>query len=120
MVESLRSYADGWRQRACREARFVAAWRRAVETRLPAVVTTLARDFAVTRVTLFGSFARGEAAPGSDMDLLVEGLPMERLIDATARAERILREVSVDLVPADHVHPALAERARQEGKVLYG
>jgi predicted nucleotidyltransferase len=120
MVESLRSYADGWRQRASREARVVADWRRTVETGLPAVVTMLVRDFAVTRVTLFGSFACGEAAPGSDMDLLVEGRAMARLINATARAESILREVSVDLVPVDQAHPALEERARQEGKVLYG
>jgi len=45
---------------------------------------------------------------------------MERLIDATVRAERILREVRVDLVPADRARPWVAERARTDGSVLYG
>ncbi|MEJ2389185.1 MAG: nucleotidyltransferase domain-containing protein [Chromatiaceae bacterium] len=120
MVEPLASYVDGWRERTQQAARDVAVWRRSVEDRVPSVVSMLVRDFAVTRVTLFGSFSRGEAAPGSDLDLLVEGLAMERLIDATVRAERILREVRVDLVPADRARPWVAERARTDGSVLYG
>ena len=40
-----------------------------------AVVRTACEGGGVARVDLFGSVARGEARPGSDVDLLVEFLP---------------------------------------------
>ena len=80
----------------------------------------LAEDFRVTRVLLFGSLARGTARPESDVDLLVEGLPFERLIEATVRADRLLAEASADLVPADRVRPEVLTRALAEGILLHG
>lgn len=80
----------------------------------------LAEDFGATRVLLFGSLARGTATPRSDVDLLIAGLPFERLIEATVRADRLLAEASADLVPADRVRPEILARALAEGIVLHG
>lgn len=80
----------------------------------------LAADFGVTRVVLFGSIARGTARPESDVDLLVEGLPIERLIEATVRADRLLAEASAELVPAERVRPEVLTRALAEGILLHG
>ena len=38
----------------------------------------LARDFGVTRVAVFGSYARGEQREDSDVDVLVEGPAVHR------------------------------------------
>jgi len=80
----------------------------------------LAEDFGATRVLLFGSLARGTAGPTSDVDLLVDGLSLERLIDVTARADRLLAEANADLVPADRVRPEVLTRALAEGILLHG
>lgn len=80
------------------------------------------------RVILFGSHARGEAAPGSDLDLLV----IERDIESR-RAERVrlrgaLRGlgVPIDLVVLSERHVeewgevegTMVEAALREGRVL--
>lgn len=80
----------------------------------------MAEDFGATRVLLFGSLARGTAGPESDVDLLVDGLPLERLIEATARADRLLAEANADLVPGDRVRPEVLTRALAEGILLHG
>lgn len=116
----LSSYAAGWRARERASREHDAAWRSRIEARLAQVVRMLAEDFGATRILLFGSLARGTATQESDVDLLVEGLPLERLIEATVRANRLLAEASVDLVPADRIRPEVLTRALAEGVVLHG
>jgi predicted nucleotidyltransferase len=116
----LSSYVAGWHARERAREHEAAQWRTRVQARLPQVARMLAEDFGVTRVLLFGSLARGAAGPESDVDLLVEGLPLERLIEATVRADRLLAEASADLVPADRVRPEVLTRALAEGTLLHG
>jgi predicted nucleotidyltransferase len=116
----LSSYAAGWLARERARAQEQAAWRARIEGRLPQVVQLLAEDFGATRVLLFGSLARGTVGPTSDVDLLVDGLSLERLIDATVRADRLLAEANADLVPADRVRPEVLTRALAEGILLHG
>jgi predicted nucleotidyltransferase len=70
------------------------------------ILKTLARDkpelqrqFKVSKMALFGSYARGDQQPNSDVDILVEVDPSIGL-DFVTLAERIeqLLGVSVDLV----------------------
>jgi predicted nucleotidyltransferase len=75
-------------------------------------------DFGANRVLLFGSLARGKARPGSDVDLLVDGLAMVDLIRATVRAERLLEEAPIDLVPLASARPEIRGRAESEGRVI--
>ena len=118
--ESLDSYVQGWRERCSREAEAAADWRERMRVRIEAVVKMLVRDYGVTRAILFGSFARGEAVPGSDVDLLISGLEPGRLIDATVAAERILTDAYVDLVPVQLARPTVRARAEQEGVRIHG
>jgi len=76
------------------------------------ILKTLARDkpelqkrFKVSRMALFGSYARGDQLPGSDVDILVEVDPSIGL-DFVTLAERIekLLGVSVDLVSSRAVN----------------
>jgi hypothetical protein len=52
----------------------------------------LARDFGVTRLALFGSYARGEQRDGSDVDVVVEVAPSIGLkfVDLAERIEALL------------------------------
>ncbi len=116
----LSSYAAGWLARERARHKNQARWRARIEARLPGVARMLAEKFDATRVLLFGSVARGAARPESDVDLLVEGLPMERVIEATVRADRLLAEASADPVPADRARPEVLTRALAEGILLHG
>ena len=52
----------------------------------------LAREFGIQRLALFGSYARGDAAEGSDVDVLVEVDPSLglRFVDLAERIETML------------------------------
>jgi uncharacterized protein len=69
----------------------------------------LREQFGVESLALFGSLARDEACPGSDVDLLVEFASPITLFDLVAlqqHLERCLGVPRVDLVPRDSIYPA--------------
>ncbi|MGM0578041.1 MAG: nucleotidyltransferase family protein [Myxococcota bacterium] len=116
----LSSYVDGWRERARVEQERAAAWRVEVRRRVEEAAQMLAERFGVRRVVLFGSLVRGEAGPGSDVDLLVEGLSSEDFLDAAVVVDRVLSDVTVDLVPRQWARPEVLKRALAEGIVIHG
>lgn len=93
---------------------------------LKAVAQQLARAVGARTVVLFGSRARGDAAEGSDADLLYI-LPDEADVLALASAAEIAvwpRPWPLDLVPMRESQwktgaSSLARRAAREGIVLY-
>lgn len=69
----------------------------------------LRAQYGVESLALFGSTARDEAGPDSDVDVLVEfGRPitMFDLVAVQQYLERCLGVDRVDLVPRDSVYPA--------------
>lgn len=96
---------------------------------LPTIIERIVRGFDPVRIILFGSYARGEARPGSDVDLLVvlpqvtnkrqaaiairralNGVPVSKDIIVTTPEEIALRGDVIGLV----LRPAL-----REGEVVY-
>src|SRR3954467_4242308 len=77
-------------------------------SRLRALLPVLRREFPLRRMAVFGSVARGEAAQGSDIDILVDVDPSIDLEFVTL-AERLETELGrkVDLVSRRGVKPAL-------------
>jgi len=78
------------------------------------------RKLGASRVRLFGSVARGEDGPQSDIDLLVDVDPEVGLFALgrmRAEAERILHAV-VDIVPANSLKPDVAEQVLAEAITL--
>lgn len=67
----------------------------------------LAREFGVRRLALFGSYARGDARPSSDVDVLVEVDPSIglRFVDLADRIEAALG-VRADVVSRRAISPA--------------
>lgn len=86
--------------------------------RARAAARWLVERHGVRRVWLFGSLAWGEAHPGSDVDLLVEGLRLEGWSEACADVEEKVG-TAVDLVRVEEATPGLPERVIREGWVLH-
>ena len=77
------------------------------------------RGHGVKKAVLFGSYARGEAQPGSDIDILVEfskpvGLKLFRIQRELSEMFGVKVEVGTELSP--HV----MENVKQEAKVIVG
>ncbi len=73
-------------------------------------------ELGIRSLDIFGSVARGEAAPGSDVDLLVEfdrPIGLFHFFRAQRRLEQILG-CRVDLVMRDAVRPQLRDRIFRE------
>ena len=76
---------------------------------------TLRNRFGVKSLGLFGSIARGEASPGSDVDILVEfnAPSFDHYMDLKFYLEERLGR-PVDLVLKGSLKPALRERILRE------
>jgi uncharacterized protein len=100
------------------------------EDQIRAAVAILVREAQPERVILFGSYARGEAQPDSDLDLLVVERDVQHQQAEMARLRRALSplRIPVDLLVTDlaRLSSSWAEfpgsylyDALREGKVLY-
>ena len=69
-----------------------------------------------TEVYLFGSHARGDATPSSDVDFAVRGMPPEHFYRAVGEACSAV-SVPVDIVDLDETGPAL-DCLKQHGDFL--
>lgn len=73
-----------------------------------------------TKVAIFGSYARGEEKPESDIDVLVE-FPETKGLLTMVRIERELSEflgIKVDLLTERSISPYLIEGIKKEAKVI--
>jgi uncharacterized protein len=74
----------------------------------------------VQNLRVFGSVARGEDGPDSDVDLLVD-LPPGLSLFGLGRAEADLQAIlgtHVDLIPAADLKPGVRERAERDQVAL--
>ena len=83
--------------------------------RIAGVRRELSERFTVIRIGVFGSFARGDEGPESDVDIIVELAEptFDHYMDLKFRLEEVLQR-SVDLVIADTVKPRLKAIIEQE------
>jgi len=90
------------------------------DTVLPMLV-----PFGLKRLAVFGSYARGDDTPDSDIDLLVEfeDPPRKKLgLLEWVRLEREMGEKlgrKVDLVPAEGVKPRMRPSIEEDMRVVY-
>ncbi len=93
------------------------------------VTKTIVERFRPKRIMVFGSHARGEAGPDSDLDLFIEMDTARRLPERTIEVSEAfgLRPWPMDIVvytPEEvrrlrHVSGTLLSVIEKEGKVLY-
>ena len=78
--------------------------------------------YGIAELAVFGSVARGDATPTSDVDLLYVLLPGARLGFAIDDLEDELAELfgrRVDLVARKAVHPLLRADVEEQARTLY-
>lgn len=77
--------------------------------------------YGAKKVAVFGSYARGDEKPKSDIDILVEFSQRKSLLEHV-KIERELSEslgIKVDLLTEKAISPYLIDRIRNEMKVIY-
>lgn len=85
------------------------------EERMHRAVEAL-RGFGARRVLLFGSFLNAPDK-ANDVDLAVEGIPLNRLLEANVAAYEILK-VPLDLVSREE-NPEFFDIVATRGKILF-
>ncbi len=90
-------------------------------TELPATqILEIAQGYGVSNVRVFGSRARGDALPASDLDLLVSFSPGTSLFDVIG-FEQDLEELlgfRVEAVSEKALHPLIKDRVLAEARPL--
>lgn len=86
------------------------------------VITRLLKKEGAKKIAVFGSYARQEATPLSDIDIMVEFTERKTLLELVI-IERELSEklgIKVDLVTEKFISPYLIEGIKAQMKVIYG
>lgn len=78
------------------------------------------KRFNAANPRVFGSVARGEDRPDSDLDILVDALPGTTLFDLGGLLEELsaLLGVEVDVVTSGGLRPDIRARVLQEAKAV--
>ena len=61
------------------------------------IITPLVASYPIRRVILFGSHARGEAAPGSDVDLIIDSEGQLSAFDYFGVAGMIMKTIPIEV-----------------------
>ena len=108
----------GW---LCHKMRYSERMRLASLTIDEHTLRELCRRNDVSKLSVFGSFARGEDRPGSDIDLLVEFSKPKGLFDLVTLEIQLSEQLGrkVDLLTEQSVSPYLRDSIRRDLKVLF-
>lgn len=90
-------------------------------------IRPVVEEYPITLAVLYGSYARGDVRPGSDIDLAIEFEPSlsdtKRTtvrLDLIARLSELLETDDIDVIPLDQASRALQQNITVDGIVLYG
>lgn len=85
-------------------------------------LAALCREYGISELSVFGSAARGDVDPGSDVDILYVRMPGNDLglgyFDLQEKLEDLFGR-KVDLVPKDGLHWIVRDEVLSEAKELY-
>ena len=84
-------------------------------------VTSILAGYGVNRIGVFGSYARGEANPESDLDIMVEFSGRKSLLDMVGIEQELSEAlgIKVDLLTEKSISPYLIEGIKKEMVVIY-
>jgi predicted nucleotidyltransferase len=95
-------------------------FRSIVPDELAARVRALGERYGIRNIRVFGSFARGDARPDSDLDLLVEYVPGHggfAFVGFCEQAEELLGR-RLDVITEKSLHPLIRERVLSQAVPL--
>jgi predicted nucleotidyltransferase len=85
-------------------------------------VSDTARQYGVKKVYLFGSYARGEACPGSDIDICIEKGNIQTLFELSGFFQDLEETLGnkIDLVTTAGLSGEFKEQIEKDMVVIYG
>lgn len=83
------------------------------------IAKELGNRYGALKVFLFGSIARGDQGPVSDIDLAARGIAPKRFFEAVAFATGQSSKWKIDLVDVDDCADSLREVIEKEGVVIW-
>jgi len=85
------------------------------------IVREIAQQYGVERVMLFGSYARGQASPNSDLDLRIDKGQITGLFQLSGFRLDLTDKlnINVDVIVTDSLDEKFLNRIRGEEIVLY-
>lgn len=89
-----------------------------LKTRYGEQIKQLAEKYGLENVRVFGSVARGEAEPGSDIDLLVHGREGCKPISFEKEIRQLFSPIKVDVVDDEYIHRLLAPYIFKDARPL--
>jgi predicted nucleotidyltransferase len=87
-----------------------------ISTRLAQLKPKLEKEYPISELGIFGSYARGEQQPDSDLDVLVAFEQPVTLFDLVRLENELTDElgIEVDLVTKDSLKPRIESRVRDD------
>lgn len=84
-------------------------------------IISLIKKHGAKKIAVFGSYARGEEKPKSDIDILVEFSERKSLLDLVGIEQELTDALGmkVDLLTEKSISPYLIGRIKKEMKVIY-
>ncbi|KKN12426.1 hypothetical protein LCGC14_1016500 [marine sediment metagenome] len=84
-------------------------------------VISILRDCGAKRISIFGSYIRGEATPESDLDIIVEFKEGISLLDLVGFEMDLSEQlgIKVELLTEKAISPYIIEDVLAEAKVIY-
>ncbi len=84
-------------------------------------ITSHIKKHGAKKIAVFGSYARGEAKPKSDIDILVEFSERKSLLELVGIEQELSDTlgIKVDLLTEKSISPYLIDRIKKEMKVIY-
>lgn len=85
-------------------------------------LVTILKKHGVKKIEIFGSYARGEATPKSDLDVIVEFKERKSLLELVGIEQELEDElgIKVDLLTKASISPYLIKKIEKESKVVFG
>ena len=85
-------------------------------------VAKIGKRYGIKNAYLFGSYAKGEASEGSDVDLIIERGQIETLMQLSGFRLDLIDELGkeVDVITDDGVTPSFYELIRNDRVLVYG
>ena len=85
-------------------------------------IINILSGYGATKISIFGSFARGEMQPESDIDIIVRFDHPKSLLQLVHIEEEIKIAVhrNIDLLTENSINPYLIDYIRRDEVVIYG
>ena len=85
-------------------------------------IVRMLKNKGAKKISIFGSYVRGEESPGSDIDVLVEFSDRKSLLDIIGIEQELsdTLNIKVDLLTEKSISPYIIDTIKREMVVIYG